>query len=508
MLASSFLDTAIGIIFVFLLLSIIATTINEVILSLVNMRGRMLLDGIKNLLNDPKAEGMVKQIYNHGAVYGLYRGEFNPSQGWRQEWLRLQRLVPGKKLDPNDAKPHPAGQAWTNGDLPAYIPSGSFALAFLGILPQTAQAAAARAQLQASLATTKSDQAKDALQVAQTALQQAQQALDSAPDADKQQLKNKVDLANKSVEVAQTAATDAEKEMSDVQQRAADAKNAASTAQTSLDAARSAPPGVTPEERAKQLASAFEGLKAVARALSDIPETEKVGKPLLTLLETANNDFQTFSQSIEAWYNSAMDRVSGWYKYHTQKMLFGIGLVLAIALNANTINIIKQVSTNDTLRQSLVAAAADLSKQKSGETQPASTTGGTGPGQAAPPTSQTSANGQSSAASLPDQMQKIASGVSKVEGLGLPLGWNANNVANGWWPIYCSNDQWLCVGKSKFSGISPENLVGWRIFGGWILTAFAVSLGAPFWFDLLNKFMVVRSTIKPQEKSQPEASKD
>jgi hypothetical protein len=33
-------------------------------------------------------------------------------------------------------------------------------------------------------------------------------------------------------------------------------------------------------------------------------------------------------------------------------------------------------------------------------------------------------------------------------------------------------------------------------------------LGAPFWFDVLNRFMVVRSTIKPNEKSQPEASKD
>jgi hypothetical protein len=43
---------------------------------------------------------------------------------------------------------------------------------------------------------------------------------------------------------------------------------------------------------------------------------------------------------------------------------------------------------------------------------------------------------------------------------------------------------------------------------GWFITALALSLGAPFWFDTLNKFMVVRSTVKPQEKSKPEASKD
>ena len=43
---------------------------------------------------------------------------------------------------------------------------------------------------------------------------------------------------------------------------------------------------------------------------------------------------------------------------------------------------------------------------------------------------------------------------------------------------------------------------------GWIMTALAISLGAPFWFDILNKFMIVRTTVKPHEKSGEEASKD
>jgi hypothetical protein len=43
---------------------------------------------------------------------------------------------------------------------------------------------------------------------------------------------------------------------------------------------------------------------------------------------------------------------------------------------------------------------------------------------------------------------------------------------------------------------------------GWLLTAIAMILGAPFWFDTLNQFMVIRSTIKPREKSDVEGSKD
>jgi hypothetical protein len=43
---------------------------------------------------------------------------------------------------------------------------------------------------------------------------------------------------------------------------------------------------------------------------------------------------------------------------------------------------------------------------------------------------------------------------------------------------------------------------------GWLLTALAITLGAPFWFDLLNKIMVIRSTVKPHEKSPEESSED
>ena len=37
-------------------------------------------------------------------------------------------------------------------------------------------------------------------------------------------------------------------------------------------------------------------------------------------------------------------------------------------------------------------------------------------------------------------------------------------------------------------------------------TAVAMFLGAPFWFDILDKIMVVRSTVKPREKSHDEGS--
>ncbi len=55
----------------------------------------------------------------------------------------------------------------------------------------------------------------------------------------------------------------------------------------------------------------------------------------------------------------------------------------------------------------------------------------------------------------------------------------------------------------------PDTPNGWVLKAlGLLITGLAISQGAPFWFDLLNKFIVIRSTVKPKEKSQEQPSKD
>jgi hypothetical protein len=72
----------------------------------------------------------------------------------------------------------------------------------------------------------------------------------------------------------------------------------------------------------------------------------------------------------------------------------------------------------------------------------------------------------------------------------------------GWRHSRCEYLTWW---KEDPSGMAVNALV---ILAGWLITAGALSLGASFWFDMLNKIMVVRNTVKPQEKSQTEGSKD
>jgi len=182
---------------------------------------------------------------------------------------------------------------------------------------------------------------------------------------------------------------------------------------------------------------------------------EYVQRALLTSIDTAQGDLNQAQKNIEAWFNGSMDRVSGWYKRSTYWIIFWIGLVVSVAFNINTITIADYLYRNDAVRAAIVKRAEAISTD----------------------TSFTQINYE--------QTKK------ELETMNLPIGWTTG---------------WGARNPGK-SGITAWN----DIFGpilGWLLTALAATLGAPFWFDLLNKVMVIRSTVKPHEKSPDEGSED
>jgi hypothetical protein len=76
----------------------------------------------------------------------------------------------------------------------------------------------------------------------------------------------------------------------------------------------------------------------------------------------------------------------------------------------------------------------------------------------------------------------------------------------GWTSDWGVHDR-LVSENAGASWFSVQTLwLGWLVKNrllGWILSALAISLGAPFWFDLLNRFMRVRNTgVSPQESDK------
>jgi hypothetical protein len=84
---------------------------------------------------------------------------------------------------------------------------------------------------------------------------------------------------------------------------------------------------------------------------------------------------------------------------------------------------------------------------------------------------------------------------AQVRALELPIGWDDAAVGR------------LSAGLG-LAGMPERAGFLAMLVGGYLVTAFAATLGAPFWFDVLNKIMVIRSTVKPTEKSKDEGSED
>ena len=209
----------------------------------------------------------------------------------------------------------------------------------------------------------------------------------------------------------------------------------------------------------------------------------ELGRVLGALNEEAAGDAERLRQGIERWFNDGMDRLSGWYKRRTQAVQVLLGLSLAVILNLDAIGMGTTLWTNVAVREAVVAQAhvyAVEARQPAirgpvqPENRPAGLPADAGSGSAqlrsAQPVPQVDAAGSSPAERRFEELR------TRLQETSLPIGWTE-------------------VGKRRFRERPVVTLIGW------LLTAAAASLGAPFWFDLLNKFMNIRSAgPAPAEK--------
>ena len=99
------------------------------------------------------------------------------------------------------------------------------------------------------------------------------------------------------------------------------------------------------------------------RMMAEGIQNQQVRTAVIHAIDTAEGDLDAARANLEHWFDSAMDRVSGWYKRRSQRIIFALGLLTALALNVNTITIAQSLSTSATLRQAVTAAAAQREQQ-------------------------------------------------------------------------------------------------------------------------------------------------
>ena len=181
--------------------------------------------------------------------------------------------------------------------------------------------------------------------------------------------------------------------------------------------------------------------------IAALPEGD-VKTALMALIQHAHGDLEEARKAIEGWFDSAMDRCSGWYKRHTQIVTVVIAAIVTIAANADTIHIGRRLRSDPVVRNAIVEQAKIHAQQDPGG-------------------------------------NKDVLSPEERASLGGVLGW-----------------QGFTTDKSG------DGFLDWfeRVIG-WILTIVAVSLGAPFWFDILNKFMNLRTAGKSPDETAKKSGK-
>jgi hypothetical protein len=203
----------------------------------------------------------------------------------------------------------------------------------------------------------------------------------------------------------------------------------------------------------------------LAAAVNKLPEGD-VKSALRALLRNSEGDFFRARQNIQNWFDDTMDRVSGWYKRKVQVITAVVALALAVGVNADTIRITNTLWHNPEIR----AAGVKLAEQRVEATKNSN--------EATPP----AANAKVTYTDPNDALKPTITKMPPVT----PAEQMFLNQLVGWDP-------------SPFRNGSNIPLV----LLGWLLTAIAVSLGAPFWFDILNKVINIRNSGKsPDEPSK------
>lgn len=167
-----------------------------------------------------------------------------------------------------------------------------------------------------------------------------------------------------------------------------------------------------------------------------------IAKKVEVTVDKVEDSVQEFGHEIEKWFDRGMERASGVYKRNARAVAFLIGLFIAISVNADTFHIASRLIKDPALRNTITQAAEQFAVDNPED--------------------------------LALAQQQVDQALDEIP---FPLGYGdivleQQKAAEETWPIPFIQRRWV----------------------GWLISAIAISMGANFWFDLLKKVISVRSS--------------
>ncbi|WP_437575353.1 hypothetical protein [Sorangium sp. So ce887] len=472
------LDIAIGLVSVFFLLSVLCSAIYEALAGVFRLRALNLAQSIEIMLADRALDPHV--LRSLAARDAAAHAAAAPREPVTTRLIRRAaelvriRLMPGPPSSPLAAafRQHPLIKDLKYGWVgPSYIPSHAFVAALIDTLrhiewhngdaPSLPQAgAAAPLPLLASAAVALP---------ATPAPAPAGDAASAPPPAG--------DAA--SLSPASAA------EPSPPPAGAAPAPAPAGAAPAPADSAALSPPpagaAAPPPGGGAALPSCDEApLDELKGLIERMPRESDLRRALATIVDGTVRDMREANIRLERWFNDAMDRAAGRYKRRTQLLISATALVLCIGFNADSIKLASALSRDAVVRAAMITAAQEMAKSA--------------------PRAAPQAGGMDKDEDVMAALAQGGGAHSQLTGLDLKITWGVQ-----------APEQTSTPGLWKaLSAILGQGLVAWirgvldRLLSpGILITAAAASLGAPFWFDLLNKLVNLRTVGKSPEPYEP-----
>lgn len=227
-------------------------------------------------------------------------------------------------------------------------------------------------------------------------------------------------------------------------------------------------PSYIPSEIVGKVVESLVTLKTGAQTLDDALNALPASRTkdlLKVLFEEAKGGAGDFRKVVEAQFDVTMDRASGWFKRKTQLVTLSVSVVLVVSLNVDTVAIATSLASSPEARSALVKMA----EQKLHETE-----------QAQGNANEKGAEDPKALAALESRTVEARNALDDakmtLEVAALPLGWGSSGASGG------------------VPGDFADATTALTKVFGLLVSIFAISLGAPFWFSVLDRFHAVRTT--------------
>lgn len=508
-------DVTLGLIFIYLSLSLLAAEIQEMIATLFQWRAQHLRKSIEILLaGDVRSSEEAKVIQLANTIYSnpLIKSLNQEAKGFlailprRLTWLfaRVYRLLKKPRAGNNQNETFFGEQ---QRSAPSYIPSENFASSLIDTLhlPELVQ----------NLIESRLEIFKE------KCLAEIKQVLDTLSQENKLDEEGKIFLNNANVELIQLQ-TEFDQAISNFEQNKATLNGTINSLARSIDKYID---GLQLNRENNELSTrAIFYLKSLRKDMfDDVEQTILLAglrpnlNEVVQLINTSSNVYQevsgflkvkdssnhqkiqniiqklppslshnliTLAQGVQTRvinteegivslrrhlgnsFDRSMERASGVYKRNSKGVALLIGFIIALAMNADAFHMVSRLSKDSVLRQTVTENASNVLSSKSQAT--------------------------------PQGLQNIQADLKEIKNstdsvltdIALPIGWTDTNL----------NKQmnWETGQNNASSGGNLfKKIIRWNfIFFGWVVSGIAISMGAPFWFDLINRVVNVRNTGK------------